>query len=422
MPLINVLCLNGDCSRCFPQFTGRAVFISSLPPTTMNFLQKAQELADTAKSMIEDGTKNLTQSIEEAGNTVTTFSASGAETLQQLKTASTEWVQQSATIIDQTFDAVKMSAFEATATSAAKVEAIKQKSAEAVQQGFAAIGDNLDQAKVTALGLGASGIAIADALKDLPKTAEELAREMPKIADRLQNRAGLRLGDAPRSDADVMQLFDKIPGTSKLGANETKIREFLADKHGSHIISRKDGGSNGADNILWEIGTDNIRRGSRAMTGGEQVYIRFYNAVDSIVKNSGTIAQLGVTATGTAILTQTVVTAVSYTLDLYRGDITVEEFRDLIVKAAVSTGIATPIFFVIFIAVIALFPELAILLSAPAVVAGFNALFGVGIAIPIIQSLIRHVEAGGFGEEVAEGYQSLMGKAEPPMLPDPGVI
>ena len=129
------------------------------------------------------------------------------------------------------------------------------------------------------------------------------------------------------------------------------------------------------------------------------------------------IAKLGITATGTAVLTQAVVTAVSYSLDLYRGDITVEEFRDLIVAAAVSTGIAAPVFFLIFIAVLALFPELALLLSAPAVVAGFNALFGMGIAIPIIQSLMRHIEAGGFGDEVAVGYQNLMATAEPLLEP-----
>jgi hypothetical protein len=93
-------------------------------------------------------------------------------------------------------------------------------------------------------------------------------------------------------------------------------------------------------------------------------------------------------------------------------DITLEEFRDRVVSAAVSTGIATPVFFLIFIAVIALFPKLAVILSAPALLAGFNVLFGVGIAIPIIQSLVRHLEAGGFGEEVAEGYQSLMGNAQ----------
>ncbi|WP_234017293.1 hypothetical protein [Nostoc sp. 'Lobaria pulmonaria (5183) cyanobiont'] len=79
-----------------------------------------------------------------------------------------------------------------------------------------------------------------------------------------------------------MKLFEKIPGTSKLGVNERTIREFLSDKHGSHIIPRSQGGSNGADNIVWEIGIDNLRRKAEVMTVGEQFYIRVYNAVDSI--------------------------------------------------------------------------------------------------------------------------------------------
>ncbi|WP_228013625.1 hypothetical protein [Nostoc edaphicum] len=84
------------------------------------------------------------------------------------------------------------------------------------------------------------------------------------------------------------------------------------------------------------------------MTVGEQFYIRVYNAVDSIVSNSGTIAKLGITATGTAIITQVVVTAISYSLDLYRGDITVEEYKNLIFEAAKAAGIATPNFWIIF--------------------------------------------------------------------------
>jgi hypothetical protein len=206
-----------------------------------------------------------------------------------------------------------------------------------------------------------------------------------------------------------MKLFEKIPGTSKLEASETKIRQFLADKHGSHVIPRSRGGTNTADNILWEVGTNNISRGAKAITHGERVYIRIYNAIDSIVKNSTTIAKLGVVATGTAVLTQAVVMAISYSLDLYRGDMTVEEYKNLIMQEVVRTGIATPIFFLIFVAVLALFPELTLLLSAPAVVAGFNALFGFGIALPIVQSIIRHVQAGGFGQEVAEGYENLIG-------------
>lgn len=125
-------------------------------------------------------------------------------------------------------------------------------------------------------GLGTSGMVVANALKDLPRTAQALAEEMPKLARRLQT-AGTRLGDAPRTNADVMGLFDKIPGPSKLGASEWDLRVFLSDKHGSHIHPHSKGGSNEAKNILWEVGTDNIRRGARNISGSEQLYIRFYN-------------------------------------------------------------------------------------------------------------------------------------------------
>jgi len=168
------------------------------------------------------------------------------------------------------------------------------------------------------------------------------------------------------------------------------------------------GGKNTADNILWEVGTHNISRGAKVITSGERVYIRIYNAIDSIVKNSTTIAKLGLVATGTAVLTQAVVIAISYSLDLYRQEITVEEYKNLITQEVVRTGIATPIFFLIFVVVLALFPELTFLLSAPVVVAGFNALFGISIALPIVQSIIRHVQAGGFGQEVAKSYENLI--------------
>ncbi|MBD1914415.1 HNH endonuclease [Phormidium sp. FACHB-322] len=265
------------------------------------------------------------------------------------------------------------------------------------------MGKALEEWQGTIAALGTSGMVTANALQDLPRTAQELAQEMPALARRLQ-RAGTRLGDAPRSDADMMGLFDKIPGTSKLGASERDIRVFLSDKHGSHVQAHSKGGSNGAENIVWELGADNIRRGAATMTGGEQTYIRFYNAVDSVLKNSTTIAQLGLAATGTAILAQALVTALAYTLDLYRGDITADEFRDKIVAAAISAGIATPIFFLILVAVMALFPEIVVVLSAPAVILGFNALFGVGVALPIVQSIVRHVEAGGCGDEAKAQY------------------
>ena len=66
-------------------------------------------------------------------------------------------------------------------------------------------------------------IALADALKEMPMTAEALAKEMPKIAQRLRHEAGIRVGDSPRSYAGVMKLFEKIPSTSKLETSEAKL-------------------------------------------------------------------------------------------------------------------------------------------------------------------------------------------------------
>jgi hypothetical protein len=73
--------------------------------------------------------------------------------------------------------------------------------------------------------------------------------------------------------------------------------------------------------------------------------------------------------------------------------------------------IATPIVFLVLVAVLALLPEFAVILSAPVVVAGFNALFGISIAMPIIESLVRHLQAGGFGAEAAENYKNLWGSS-----------
>ncbi|MEL6471619.1 MAG: HNH endonuclease [Cyanobacteria bacterium J06623_4] len=291
------------------------------------------------------------------------------------------------------------------------IESAKQSGERSQQQLSTALGEAIAAWQSEIATFGTSGMVTANALKDLPRTAQALAEEMPELVRKLKT-AGVRLGDPPRTDADIMGLFDKIPGTSKLGASERDIRVFLSDKHGSHIHPHSKGGSNSAKNMLWERNVDNLRRGSEVMTGGEQLYIRFYNAADSIVKNSTTIAKLGITATGTAVLTQALVTALAYTLDLHRGDITPEEFKSKIIEAAVSAGIATPIFFVIFIAVMAVFPEVVVLLSAPAVVAGFNVLFGIGVALPIIESLVRHIEADGFGSEWKAQYEGAIFRGE----------
>ncbi len=385
-----------------------------------------------AGQTVEAATQTVDKQVSQATSTVQKTTegtiAAGQASLKQVQSVTGEAINASSTAIGQTVGAVQeaganlqQQTLRTVGKGLGQVNQLGQQAQSLTQSQVRAMGQALEQWQTAILAAGASGLVVTQALKDLPRTAQALAQEMPKLARRIQT-AGLRTGDGPRSSADVMALFEKIPGTSKLGANERDIRVFLSDKHGSHIHPHSQGGGNGANNILWEVGRDNIRRGAETMTGGEQLYIRFYNAVDSVLKNSTTIAKLGLTATGTAVLTQALVTALSYALDLYRGDITVEEFRDKIIDAAACAGIATPIFFLLFVVVMALFPEVVVILSAPAVVAGFNALFGVGIALPIVQSIIRHLEAGGFGEASKTQYAAAIQQGDEMMQSSSGLV
>jgi hypothetical protein len=381
----------------------------------MNFLKKPKRL--DAPSEAEQPLTNPAVQAEVAPQPAEGAAAIGTDVLQTAQQAAQQAITKGTQGLNAAFVQVKQTGKTAqqvsqqlSVDSLKRLQSLQGSVGSSIhnqsQQPIKAVGQALTHWQTEIAALGTSGMGVANALKDLPRTAQALAEEMPKLARRLKT-AGTRLGDAPRSDADVMALLDKIPGTSKLGAKEIDIRTFLSDKHGSHIHAHAKGGGNGAKNIVWEVGADNVRRGARTITGKEQLYIRFHNATDSVLRNSTTIAKLGLATTGTAVLTQAIVTALAYTLDLHRGDITVKEFKDRIKEAAISAGIATPVFFLIFIAVTALVPEVAVILAAPAVVAGFNGLFGVGIALPIIQSLIRHVKADSPSGEIEAQDETL---------------
>ncbi|QQE66538.1 hypothetical protein GFS31_32370 [Leptolyngbya sp. BL0902] len=355
----------------------------------MNLFDKAKQLSSAAAESAQSLGHQVSQATQAAKTALDEATATGTRPIQQIQSLGQETVQKGLETLSQAPEQFAQA---------------KQQAQTAVRDlSWQDIGDAITTWQAAVAGAATSGLVVTQALKDLPRTAQELAQEMPKLARRMQT-AGVRAGDTPRTEADVMGLFNKIPGPSKLGASERDMRIFLADKHGSHIRAHAQGGGNEASNIVWEVGTANLRRGANPMTGQEQIYIRFANAVDSVLKNSTTIAKLGIASTGTAIVTQALVTALAHTLDLYRGDITAEEFRRKVTDAAVSAGIAAPIFFLILVAAIALFPELTVLLSAPAVMAGFNTLFGISIALPIVQSILRHVEAGGLGQEAERQY------------------
>lgn len=255
--------------------------------------------------------------------------------------------------------------------------------------------------------IGQSTVAVAAAFKDVPVEFSELMSEMPKIAKRMQ-RAGVRPKDGLfRSDADAMALFNKIPGADKLNANQESIQQFLSVRDGSHIKSHQQGGGIGADNIVWELREANRARGARTMTMEEQIKIALQNGAESLTRNSKTILKISTRAAGTAALIQALVTALSYALDLQRGDITQKEFAEKIAIAAVSAGLATPVFVLLFIVVTAMCPAVVPLLASPLVVTAFNGLLGFSIVTPIAQSIARHTQSGGFGEDAKAQFETL---------------
>lgn len=115
----------------------------------------------------------------------------------------------------------------------------------------------------------AAAIAAANAavfhanLQDLPSD----------ILQRLY-QGGIRPGEPARSAAGAEQMLHEIPPAHRAGADPNSaaanVREYLADKHASHIQPYSQGGSSDPSNLKWESAQDNMARGGEPMTWQEQ--------------------------------------------------------------------------------------------------------------------------------------------------------
>ena len=118
----------------------------------MDFINQAKQLTDTVRDKFQAGANNAADNIEGA--------------IAQVNTAVAE-------ITDR------------------GVATVNEFTTAAVQPGMSVLqnaGKSLSNMTAAAVGFTTSSLALADALKDLPRTAEELTREMPKIANRLRHR------------------------------------------------------------------------------------------------------------------------------------------------------------------------------------------------------------------------------------------
>ncbi len=238
--------------------------------------------------------------------------------------------------------------------------------------------------------------SITKSLQKVPKNFKELVQEMPKVAQKVK-RAGVRtsLKESLRLREDAFKMFQKIPGAILMDSTDTVVRGWLANKHGSHIISKKHGGSNDSNNMFWELDTLNLARGAVNTTKFEQLLSRIYNATEAIVKNGKVITKLGLQSVSTAVVIDYVVEAAIYSGQLAKGNITSQEYFQYINKSAQKTALTTIVFYSLTVFAISACPELVTVLSTPVIIHASEVILGSMIAIPLLrysQSLFKREE------------------------------
>lgn len=256
----------------------------------------------------------------------------------------------------------------------------------ATQSAYQQATEVFDRVDLLSLAIGGSVAyeTVATSLQGVPQDFAELLREMPKVAKRTK-RAGVRVGEQLRSNAEAFKLFQKTPGATLMDATEQKVRTWLGNKHGSHIQSHAHGGGNNSSNIFWELGKVNLARGKFDTSRFELVCSRLYNAAEGVVQNSSTIAKLGLQSSAVAVLIDSLVEAELHAMDLAAGEISIEEFLSYIQESATRTAISAAAFYTLTVIAISVFPELVPILSTPALVTASQVVLGTRLALPLLR-------------------------------------
>ena len=234
------------------------------------------------------------------------------------------------------------------------------------------------------LGASIAEGTIIQSLKNVPNDFTELLQEMPVVA-RKAKYAGIRRGEKLRSNLEAFKLFQKIPGSVLMESNQKKVHTWLKNKHGSHIQSKFNGGSNHSDNIFWELGKRNMARGAKNTTHYDLLLSRIYNATESVVQNSSTIAKLGLKSTATAVLIDALVETTVQLVALTNSKIDIDDFLAQLKNSAKKTAMSTVAFYTLTVIAISICPELVPILSTSKIVAVSQVILGTRLALPLLE-------------------------------------
>ncbi len=165
---------------------------------------------------------------------------------------------------------------------------------------------------------------------------------LPLSALRKMYKGGVRPGEPMRTRVQAGEMLNKVPPSQRAGidgkAAGTNTKNYLSDKHASHVKPHSKGGSNNPKNIKWENGRDNMARGNRPMTKQEQIRLQAKGQFDNLagaVRSGFEAAPLGavIGAATTAPLS-----LLTNALRVIRSEISAEEAVVETVKDTVVGG------------------------------------------------------------------------------------
>ena len=220
-------------------------------------------------------------------------------------------------------------------------------------------------------------------------------QDLPLSTTRRLYKGGVRRGEPIRTRIQAQEMLDKIPPSQRAGIDSqtaaNNAKEYLSDKHASHIKPHSKGGSNDPSNIRWENGKDNMARGDKTMTSQEQMRLNAKYHFDNL---TGAVkAGLHAAPMGAAVGAVTTVpfSLLTHALRVVRGEISAQEAGTATLKDTVMGGAVGGVTAFTTATLAAACPPIAIALTT---VAPLLAVVGAGgMAVEFFRILDDHKQA-----------------------------
>ncbi|MDB9310242.1 hypothetical protein PN471_16685 [Aphanizomenon sp. CS-733/32] len=154
-------------------------------------------------------------------------------------------------------------------------------------------------------------------------------QDLPLSTARRLYEGGVRSGEPIRTTIKAQEMLDKIPPSQRAGIDSqtaaNNAKEYLSDKHASHVKPHSKGGSNDPSNIRWENGKDNMARGDKTMTSQEQMRLNAKYHFDNLTGAVKAGLQAAPIGAAVGAVTTVPLSLLTHGLRVVRGEISAQE-------------------------------------------------------------------------------------------------